>query len=271
MSPLSPEEELDPSLNNLHQNPLYPTEDSKPPKTQMKDKKPNKPDNSHKYNNLFTASPSDTSSPDEEDNEPQHHSNKFDFINYDEEDIAGHPSPETHGHNLNNGQGQSIGPGPGFFNPSASKTQYADFDAYGHNLNDPNSGSGKPFNPYQQNGGSPPNQPIPSDKLPPELFNILGQNPQNLQPHHRIEQLLQHIQGGQDVGAGGNIHLPSFVPQTNGIHGYPFGHDGGAELQQNLNRPGLRPPTGSCSFICFIRSLSFTGSISRHLYIYIIA
>lgn len=251
ISPLSPDDDQDPSLNILHQNPLYPTVDGKPPKTSTKDKKPIKSD---KYNPFAPSAPSSSAeneNDNENENEPTHHSDKFDFVNYDDEDIPGHSSHDPNGHqNANNGHGQSVGPGPGFFNPSASKTQYGDFDPYGHNINAQNGGGGggKPFNPYQQNGGNSPvnQQPIASDKLPPELFNILGPNPQNLQPHVRIEQLLQHIQGGQDGGNGGNLHLPSFVPQNNGINGYPFGQvvGGGAE-QQNLNHPGLRPPTGS--------------------------
>lgn len=257
ISPLSPDDDddQDPSLNNLHQNPLYPTVDGKPPKTSTKDKKPNKPD---KYNPFAPSAPT-SSSVEDETNEPTHHSDKFDFVNYDDEDIPGQSAHDPNGHhNLNNGHpGQSsVGPGPGFFNPSANKDQYADFDPYGHNINAQNGGSGKPFNPYQQNGGSSSanQQPIASDKLPPELFNILGPNGQNLQPHVRIEQLLQHIQG-QDGGSGGGLHLPPFGSQSNGINGYPFGQVGGSGAeQQNLNHPGhpgLRPPTGSSVILIF--------------------
>lgn len=245
ISPLSPDDDQDPSLNILHQHPLYPTADGKPPKSPTKDKKPIKSD---KYNPFAPSAP--TTSSTENDNEPTHHSDKFDFVNYDDEDIHSSHDPNGH-HNTNNGHGQSVGPGPGFFNPSASKTQYGDFDPYGHNINAQNGGEGKPFNPYHQSGGNSPinQQPIAADKLPPELFNILGPNPQNLQPHVRIEQLLQHIQGGQDGGNGGNLHLPSFVPQNNGINGYPFGQvGGGGAEQQTLNHPGLRPGS-SLSFV----------------------
>lgn len=263
ISPISPDDDQDPSLNILHQHPLYPTVDGKPPKTPTKDKKPPphtiKPD---KYD-LFAPSggPSTTSSAENEHepHEPTHHSDKFDFVNYDDEDISGPlSSHDPNQHNLHhNGAGgvPSGGPGPGFFNPSASKTQYGDFDPYGHNINAHN--GGKPFNPYGSTSPGVNQQPISADKLPPELFNILGPNPQNLQPHVRIEQLLQHIQGGQDLvngngGGGGNLHLPSFVSQSNnGLNGYPFGQVGADGEQPHINHPGLRPPTGSSLIFCY--------------------
>lgn len=99
--------------------------------------------------------------------------------------------------------------GPGFFNPDASKNQYPDL-----------TGSGHP----------------PVDK---QLFNILGQNPQNLPPHIRIDQLLQHIQG-QDQNHQGpllhgqNINLPFQPVIPNGINYNQFG-----ENPNHIHRPGL--------------------------------
>lgn len=184
---------------------MYPTVDGKPPKIPQQEKPLKKPIKSdlNNYNPFGTQSPS----PAEQIN--NHHSNKFDFVNYDDE-IS---------HHSNNAQN----PGPGFFNPSASKNQYADYDSYGGgtgHLPPPppptTSQQQKPnlhYHPYQN-----PDQVHTHDKLPPELFNILGPNSQNLQPHIRIEQLLQHIQGADQSG---NIHLPSFVQQQNGVN-YPF-------------------------------------------------
>lgn len=95
-------------------------------------------------------------------------------------------------------------PGTGFFNPDASKNQF------------------------------PENPQHPIDK---QLFNILGPNAQNLPPHIRIDQLLQHIQsqdpnGGPTVN-GQNVNLPF---QPNGINYNQFGE--GAD--HHLNRPGFR-------------------------------
>lgn len=214
-------------MNNLH-HPLYPTVDGKPPKTPQHEKPSKKPSKSdaNKYDSFASQSPS---------SDPNHHNNKFDFVNYDDE-LTHHPN-----------DAQNSGPGPGFFNPSASKNQYSDYDSYGHggNVNGAQQPPGRPnpntlpFNPFQQNADHQSHQG--QDKIPPELFNILGPNPQNLEPHIRIEQLLQHIQGAD---AGGGIHLPSFVnqQQPNGVN-YPFvDHNAGAQP----DIPGLhgQRPTG---------------------------
>lgn len=274
-------DEHDPSLNNLHQGPLYPTMDGKPPKSSPSNKeglfkkpKPATDKYQHQHHQHHPATVNadhdhvdedDDDSDDADENDesdggdiddhqhrpqqpqqqqptqqqqPQHphqqhthHSNKFDFINYDEdEDAVGPPAGHPNG-------AHGVGPGPGFFNPAASKTQYNDFDdTYGHNLNvaSPPSGAGKPFNPYQQ---QQPPQHVPNDKIPPELFNI---------PNVQIEQLLQHIQGGggpieQAGGSGGNGgHLPPFGSQANGINGgFPFGEHGGDGGRPVLQQPGF--------------------------------
>lgn len=216
------------SLNNLH-NPLYPTVDGKPPKIPQQEKPFKKPIKSdpNTYNPFGHQQPNQSE-------QQNHHSNKFDFVNYDDE-IS---------HHSNSAQN----PGPGFFNPSASKNQYADYDSYGggtgHLPPPPPPPSQKPnlqYHPYQN-----PDQVHSHDKLPPELFNILGPNSQNLQPHIRIEQLLQHIQGADQSG---NIHLPSFVQQQqNGVN-YPFidHNPAGSQPDHLPNGPiavGQRPTGG---------------------------
>lgn len=326
----------DPSLNNLHQGPLYPTVDGKPPKSQIKEgafKKPVKPTDTNKFRPIVNADHdainesdeendtddgghADDDDVDDEDNlhlqhphqhqhqhqrpppqsphphqpqPPTHHSNKFDFINYDDEDAdAGgppgqHPQHPQLPHQQQQQQPHLLpghpnaahagGPGPGFFNPAASKTQYADFDQYGHNLNlaSPPSGSGKPFNPYQQQpqpqrplaGGAGPQLPIGVDKLPPELFNL---------PNVRIEQLLQHIQGGGAVGGvdGGvdsGVHLPPFGG-ANGIGGgFPFAEHAGGD--------GVRPPPpGSlafCFLFCFMLFVIGSFQIIAIIHVYVLS
>ncbi|KAJ6634088.1 putative epidermal cell surface receptor, partial [Pseudolycoriella hygida] len=170
------------ALNKHH--PLYPTVDGKPPKIPQEKphKKLSKPDNNpNKYHDSFTHTIPDKN----EDN------NKFDYQNYDE-DIT-----NEHHHSVTNPQD----PGPGFFNPSTTKNQFPDYDhSYGEHH--------KPNSPYHQYG----QDSLHPDKLPPELFNILGPNTQNVQPHIRLEQLLQHIQGADPNQGpllhGQNIHLP---------------------------------------------------------------
>lgn len=174
------------SLTNHH--PLYPTVDGKPPKIPQEKphKKPFKLDNnSNKYHDSFTH----TIPEQNEDN------NKFDYQNYDE-DIT-----NNHHHTNNNPQD----PGPGFFNPSTTKNQYPDYD---HSYGQQSVSHQPPNSPYHQYG----QDSIHADKLPTELFNILGPNTQNVQPHIRIEQLLQHIQGSDPNQGpllhGQNINLP---------------------------------------------------------------
>lgn len=217
------------TLNNKH-HPLYPTVDGKPPKIPQEKphKKPSKLDNdANKYHDSFTHT-----IPDQNDD-----NNKFDYQNYDEDII-------NHHHNTNS---NAQDPGPGFFNPSTTKNQYTDYgDHYG------DAGVQQKPNPtYHQYG----QDSIHSDKLPPELFNILGPNGQNVQPHIRIEQLLQHIQG-PDANQGPLLHGQN-------VH-LPFG---GIDQRPNpgtVQRPG---PTGGlffrfCSFtllveLCFTSSLRF--------------
>lgn len=254
------------SANNL--NPVYPTIDGKPPKTPQEKphKKPSKTD--QKYQTHFTQSPPivhETQTPDYTDQ-----NNKFDFSNYDE-DIA---------HHLN----VAAGPGPGFFNPSASKDHhYPDYGLYsnqqppqqpphnGRPQQQPGAGAQKPKPPY---GGQFNGQELVvhhtapgHDKLPPELLNIIGGgNGQN--PHIRIEQLLQHIQGASPVPNagplvhGGTIQIPfgHGPPPQNAVN-YQFG-DHRAELT------GLqqRPQTGGLSHsICFF---TFFFCMSLFLYLF---
>lgn len=200
------------SANGLH--PLYPTVDGKPPKVPQSkpNKNPNKSDT--KYQGQFSQAQS----------EQNHHNNKFDYTNY-EDDI------NTHSH-ANPAQNQNQGPGPGFFNPSASKNQFPDFGLYSNGGNNQ-----KPYTFGQD-------QIHTQDKIPPELFNILGPNAQNIQPHLRIEQLLQHIQGGGGGSdpSGHNIHAPFGVPQQNGVN-YQFG-DATQQNNGELGVPQQRPAGG---------------------------
>lgn len=135
---------------------------------------------------------------------------KYDFDNYDDvddDDEEKKPSP---------------GLGPGFFNPTLTKHQYADYDFNGDNYHrlPPNQHPQKPqkpnqFNPYiiQHGDGKQ------------ELINILGGNPQNIPPHLRIEHLLQQFQGA-NAGAGdvNGQSQPNYgVHQTQNGLNYPFG------------------------------------------------
>lgn len=243
------------SANNL--NPVYPTIDGKPPKIPQEKphKKPSKTD--QKYQTHFTQSPPivhETQTPDYNEQ-----NNKFDYSNYDE-DIA---------HHLN----VAAGPGPGFFNPSASKDHYPDYGLYSnqqrpqhpHNLHPQQQGSGAAVQkpkppPYggQFNGQelvihhTAPGQ----DKLPAELLNIIGGGATNGQnPHIHIEQLLHQIQGASaDPNAGplvhgGHIQIPfGHIPPPQNAVNYQFG-DHRAELT------GLqqRPQTGGLFILFFFR------------------
>jgi hypothetical protein len=163
--------------------PFYPTIDGKPPKVPQE--KPHKKfhgKDNKKDHNAFAPTPN--------------YDNKYHINNYDKDE--GVKPHSVDGHH----------PGPGFFNPDASKVQYPDYTG--------------------------PEHPIPGDK---QLFNILGQNPQNLPPHIRIDQLLQHIQGQSPnqgpILHGQNINLPFQPVIPNGINYNQFG-----ENQDHIHRPG---------------------------------
>lgn len=101
--------------------------------------------------------------------------------------------------------------GPGFFNPDASKTQYADLTGSDHPLH---------------------------HAVDKQLLNILGQNPQNIPPHIRIDQLLQHIQGQEQNQQNQGPHLHGFQPIQipNGINYNQYGEN----TDHNVHRqPGL--------------------------------
>lgn len=156
--------------------PFYPTIDGKPPKVPQEKphKKFNKEDKKNNFNNNVFIPPS------------SHDNNKYNVNDFS--DGVRPPQP----------------PGPGFFNPDASKNQFPD------------------------------NSPHPIDK---QLFNILGPNAQNLPPHIRIDQLLQHIHS-QDPNNGPlihgqNVNLPFTPIQPNGINYNQYGEGG-----DHLNRPG---------------------------------
>lgn len=160
--------------------PFYPTIDGKPPK--IPQEKPYK-----KYHK-------DTKTKDPNSFIPNHDNKHYSVY-------------ESHDHDEGVRPHQ---PGPGFFNPDASKNQYPDLTGHEH-------------------------PQIPVDK---QLFNILGQNPQNLPPHIRIDQLLQHIQGQdhQNQGPllhGQNINIPFQPIIPNGINYNQFSENG-----DHLHRPG---------------------------------
>jgi hypothetical protein len=166
--------------------PFYPTIDGKPPKVPQEKphKKFNKEDKKNNFNNnVFTP-------PSTQDN------NKYN-VNFGDDTRPPH-NPQVHQQ-----------PGPGFFNPDASKNQF-------------------PENPQQH----------PIDK---QLFNILGPNAQNLPPHIRIDQLLQHIQSQDPNGGpavhGQNVNLPFQPVQPNGINYNQYGE---GPDHHHLNRPGYR-------------------------------
>jgi hypothetical protein len=157
--------------------PFYPTIDGKPPKTSQDGGKPfkkfhggkegNKKDQ-YNTNNAFV---------------PPNYDNKF---------------------HVNNNYDQQ--PGPGFFNPDASKTQYPEHTDH------------------------PLHHQHPVDK---QLFNILGQNAPNIPPHIRIDQLLQHIQG-QDQNQGPHLHGFQPIQIANGINYNQYGEN----TDHNAHRPG---------------------------------
>jgi len=186
--------------------PFYPTIDGKPPKTPQEkpQKKPNKDDKKTEHIQQqipFQPLPNDP--------------NKFDYNQYDD-DIG------QHHHSQQN-------PGPGFFNPDASKNQYPDYSLYEHGG-------------HQQPIGKPQS---------PELYNVLGPNTQNLPPHIRLDQLLQHIQG-QDPNQGHLIHgqnvqLPFSNVHQNGVN-YPY-----IEHHPSNDHLGLpQRPTGGLFILSYI-------------------
>lgn len=233
--------------NGIH--PLYPTADGRPPKgfegVKPLDKPQKKPTKGDKY-----AGPGANGG-----------HTKYEFANYDdddEEDIG--LGPQHRPGNPSTVQQQSNGnPGPGFFNPAVSKNQYPDYDhAIFHNgqqqqhqrpqLNQPSKpGAFNPFVVHQPIGGG--NGADDQDKLPPELFNILGGNAQNIPPHLRIEHLLQQIQGqpagGAANGADSSDGQHVFGGQSPG--GFPFGSQphlqggGGGGAAPGAPRPGGGP------------------------------
>lgn len=178
--------------------PFYPTVDGKPPKVPQEKphKKFNKDDKKNNFSNNVFVPP------------PAHDNNKYN-VNFGDDSRPLNP-PQ---------------PGPGFFNPDASKNQ------------------------YPENGG--PGQQHPIDK---QLFNILGPNSQNLPPHIRIDQLLQHIQSQDPNGGplihGQNVNLPFTPIQPNGINYNQYG-----EGADHHTRPGYRRTT-FLTLICLFFHLS---------------
>jgi hypothetical protein len=157
--------------------PFYPTIDGKPPK--IPQEKPHK-----KFHNKDTKNKEHAFMP------TPNYDNKYHVNTFDSNEGI---RPQVHDIHSQ--------PGPGFFNPDASKNQYPDLT--GSDRQQP--------------------QPIPVDK---NLFNILGQNPQNLPPHIRIDQLLQHIQGQEHQNQNnpllhGNLPFQPVIP--NGINYNQYG------------------------------------------------
>lgn len=238
--------------NGIH--PLYPTTDGRPSKggyegVKPLDKPQKKPAKGDKDKDKY-AGPFAPSAPS--------HTTKYEFANYDDDDDVDDEDRLRPHHR----PAQSNGPGPGFFNPSATKNQFPDYDQGlyhngashqqrpSHTAHGPggsgnhNNNNNKPnaFNPFvvQQPGSDG----IEHDKLPPELFNILGGNAQNIPPHLRIEHLLQQIQGG----AGGSDTNGNDGGQGlfGGSQGFPFGqqHSPGSGVgggQQVATRPSGGP------------------------------
>lgn len=157
--------------------PFYPTIDGKPPKVSQDGGKPFK-----KFHGK------------EGSKKDQYNSNNA-FVppNYDNK------------YHVNNNYDQQ--PGPGFFNPDASKNQYP-----------------------EHNTDIPIHHQHPVDK---QLFNILGQNAPNIPPHIRIDQLLQHIQG-QDQNQGPLSHGFQPIQIANGINYNQYGEN----TDHNAHRPG---------------------------------
>lgn len=200
--------------------PFYPTVDGRPPKVpQEKPHKKFSKDETKKdnLNNIFI---------------PQGgHANKFDFNNYDD-DIGIHPQPPQQPQRPQHPAAN--GAGPGYFNPDATKNQYHD---YTNN------------NPYAEHNDH--------STLDKQLFNVLGPNNQNLPPHIRIEQILQHIQGQDHTNQGGalthgqNLNFPfQAIAQPNGI---------------NYNQYGEHPHPGNEQGIAGHRPTGFTINYIIHL------
>ncbi|XP_063708942.1 putative epidermal cell surface receptor [Culicoides brevitarsis] len=148
---------------------FFPTIDGKPPKNTHKKYPKDSKDETKKdgINNVYLNN---------------NHEDKYSIHNY--EDIRA-PVP---GH-----------PGPGYFNPDTSKTQYQGQMPYG-------------------NENSQEQQQNFDKAIPPELYNVFGISPQH---PFRIEQLLQHIQGAdQNQGPGSQnptvyIHTGHPAPNFN--------------------------------------------------------
>lgn len=165
--------------------PFYPTVDGKPPKVPQEKphKKFNKDDKKNNFGNNVFIPPS------------AHDINKYN-TNFGDDIRPQHP------------------PGPGFFNPDASKNQF------------------------------PENNPAGQHPIDKQLFNILGPNSANIPPHLRIDQLLQHIQSQDSNGGpllhGQNVNLPFTPIQPNGINNnyHQYGENG-----DHLNRPGYKTNT----------------------------
>lgn len=154
---------------------FYPTIDGKPPKGVAE--KPYK---------KYSKDPKDENKKDVINNVfLNNHEDKYSIHNY--EDIRA-PVP---GH-----------PGPGYFNPDTSKTQYQGQMPYG--------------NENSQEQQSP--QQAFDKAIPPELYNVFGISPQH---PFRIEHLLQQIQGADgSQGPGGQnptvyIHTGQPAPNYN--------------------------------------------------------
>lgn len=152
---------------------------------------------------------------------PEHHDtneNDFAYPNRGDEEENGHQNK----------------PGPGFFNPATNSngfnneiTRYTEQDL-GH---------------QQDNGKAPfgkPEQHIVHANLPPELYNILGGNNPGIPPHVHIEQLLQHIQGGNPNQSPDHNLQNQFAGHQNGVN-YPFVND---LSHQGIPVPPPRQPTG---------------------------
>lgn len=159
---------------------FFPTIDGKPPKGLQE--KPYK---------KYPKDPKDESKKDAINNVPSNgHEDKYSIHNY--EDIRA-PVP---GH-----------PGPGYFNPDTSKTQYQGQMPYG------------PDNSQEQ-------QQAFDKAIPPELYNVFGISPQH---PFRIEHLLQQIQGA-DPNQGPGSQNPTVYIHT-------------GQQAPNFNQFGQGPPS----------------------------
>lgn len=196
------EEEDDEDVNNNEHKieiPFYPTIDGKPPKISQDGGKPFK-----KFHGGKEGTKKDQYNTNNAFVPPNFENNKF---------------------HVNNNYDQQ--PGPGFFNPDASKGQYPEHPD--HSL-------------HHQH---------PVDK---QLFNILGQNAQNIPPHIRIDQLLQHIQG-QDQNQGPLLHGFQPIQIANGINYNQYGEN----TDHNSHRPG--------SYFIFLISYKFATLKNNNIYV----